>query len=106
MHNLLVVVLLDAVNLLHLHVGLSVEGVLLEVDVLEVGVHVESGRPKVVRPRDVWNDALPALAHVWQAHPHVPVPELFRGGPAWLELVLVEASLQDPAQARHGLHPV
>ncbi len=59
-------------------IGISIEVVLIEVDVLEVGVHVDAGGSEVVGARDVGDHALPALPNLVQAHPHVPVPHLKR----------------------------
>jgi hypothetical protein len=67
-------------NVLHLYFLSRVERVLLEVNVLKVGVHVEARAAKVIGARDVGHDALSAGADLIQAHPHVPVPHLERDG--------------------------
>lgn len=117
-------------------VRLSVESMLLEVDILKVGIYVLTGSSEVIRTRHIRDDALPVLPHVGQTHPHIPVPQLkpqkmviqdasdagterergrkavehakylFRRWPFWFQLVLVQVPLQDPAQARHSLDPV
>jgi len=47
-----------------------------EVNVLEVGVHVQAGRAEVVGPGNVRHQTLAAVANVLEPHPHVPVPHL------------------------------
>ena len=72
--QLLVVLVSHLLQPRQLHLRLRVEGVLAEVDVVKVGVHVEAGGAKVKRARDVGYDALPPAPHIAQPHPHVPVP--------------------------------
>lgn len=52
------------------------QGVLLEIDFLKVGVHVETLGAKVVRPADVRDDTFSVFAYSIVPHPHVPVPLL------------------------------
>ncbi len=87
------------IDVLQYDVLLRVERMLLEIDVLEVGVHVEPGAAEVVGARDVGNDALPAAADLLQTHPHVPVPHLEMGDKAIL-LKKVGTSLR-PAYECH-----
>ena len=63
-------------NIYKLDIPFRVDGVLLEVDVLEVRVHVEAGRSEVVGPGDVRHEALAAFPDVLEPHPHVPIPHL------------------------------
>ena len=77
-----------------------------EVDVVEIGVHVEPGGAKVVGPGDLGHDALPAPPDLLQPHPHVPVPGLLRTWPPWFQLLQPQTPLQDPAESRHCLHSV
>lgn len=59
----LVLVLHQRINVLQLGVGHLVQRVLLEVVLLEVRIHVETGRSEVVRPRHIGDDALPPLSN-------------------------------------------
>ena len=54
----------------------SVDGVLLEVALVEVRIHVQPGGSKVEGARDVWDDALPTFTNAVCSHPHIPVPQL------------------------------
>ena len=102
----LILLLLHAVHVGQLHVPLGVEGVLGEVDVVEVGVHVEPRGAKVVGSGDVWHDALPSPPDLLQPHPHVPVPGFLRAWPSRLQLLAPKAPLEDPTKSRHCFHPV
>ena len=42
-------------NIVKLNVSESVEGSLLEVNIMEVSIHVQTGRSEVIRPRHVGN---------------------------------------------------
>ena len=55
---------------------MSDDGMLFEVEVLKVGVHVEPLGAKVESATDVGNNALPIFAYKVCSHPHVPVPLL------------------------------
>ena len=63
-------------NIVKLYISDGVEGSLLEVNIMKVGVHVETGGPEVVGPGDVRNETFPASPDLRQPHPHVPVPGL------------------------------
>ena len=64
------------VNALELDCGQSVEGSFFEVNILEVGVHVEAGCTEVICSGNVRNHALSTFSNIRQAHPHIPVPGL------------------------------
>ena len=64
------------VNISKLGVPFRVERMLLEIDVLKVGVHIQPGRAEVVRSRYIWDDTFTPFADLIQSHPHVPVPHL------------------------------
>ena len=51
-------------------------GMFFEVEVLKVGIHVETLGSKVESATDVWNNALTIFSYEVCSHPHVPVPLL------------------------------
>ena len=67
---------LSPVNIFQLDVPFGVEGMLLKVHVLKIGVHVETRGSEMVGTRDVWNNTFAAFANLVQPHPHIPVPHL------------------------------
>lgn len=64
------------VRMMQAHVRNIIYTSLTKINVLKVGIHVESGRTKVIRSRYVWNYAFSIPAHVTSTHPHVPIPHL------------------------------
>eukprot|EP00047_Mylnosiga_fluctuans_P014349 m.37712 g.37712 ORF g.37712 m.37712 type:complete len:340 (+) comp5460_c0_seq2:164-1183(+) len=90
---------------LQLGAGPRADGAVVEVDLLEVRVHVDAACPKVERARHVRDDALPTLALVRHAHPHIPVEQRVRSRPLWLQL-LEDGPREQPAEAGHGLDAV
>jgi hypothetical protein len=54
----------------------SVEGSFFKVNILEIGIHIETRGPEVICTRDVGNDTLSTFPDVRESHPHVPVPHL------------------------------
>ena len=63
-------------NIVKLHISEGVEGSLLEVNIMEVGVHVQPGGPEVVSPGDVGDKTFSPSPDLRKSHPHVPVPGL------------------------------
>ena len=53
---------------------------LLEVVLMEVWIHIQTGRSEVKGAGDIRDDALATLSDTVQSHPHVPVPQLEGGG--------------------------
>lgn len=66
----------EPVDFSELYVSACVEGMFLEVGVLEEWVHVEARRPEVVCTGHVRHHALTTATDLRQTHPHVPVPHL------------------------------
>ena len=63
-------------NIVKLHISEGVEGSLLEVDIMEVGVHVQPGGAEVVGPGDVGDQTFSPSPDLRKPHPHIPVPGL------------------------------
>ena len=68
--------LVSPINIFKHNVTLCLQRVLLEINFLEVRVHVKALRAKVIRAADVRDDTLSLLADTAAPHPHVPVPLL------------------------------
>ena len=64
------------VNISELNITLCVEGMLLKINLLKIGIHVESRRSEVVSARDIWHHTLTSFPYFWHPHPHIPVPHL------------------------------
>ena len=67
---------LSPVNIFQLDVPFGIEGMFFKVDILKIGVHVETRGSEMVGTRDVWNNTFAAFANLVQPHPHIPVPHL------------------------------
>ena len=89
------------VHIPQLDISLCLQGVFLEVNLLEVRVHVETFRAKVVGPRDVGDHTLAVLADRCTPHPHVPVPLLRNGQESMNEALMKKMMSKKQTKTHH-----
>ena len=61
-------------NVAELDIGDVIDGPLTEVNVLEVGVHVDARSAEMISARHVGNNAFTIPHHTRSPHPQIPVP--------------------------------